>query len=229
VSRDEEELERARVQLRSLSVALPALIEHVRKLADAQGHTLETPLPDPQKAGQRLAAFAAYLESFGRGDARTLGPIDVRSVLEEAVALARGEIEPKGRVGVSYQPAPLVHASPRQLGQVFIALLINAAQALPTGAPDDNYVEIELDTTGAGWARIAIADSGAGIPEDVLPRIFEPHYSTKRGEGLGVGLAAVREIVQELGGRIKVESMRRDPRVDLEGGTLFVIELPPAS
>ena len=220
--RNRDELERVKAHLTALSASLPELIDRVRTLAEARGsETLASSLPDARKEGQRLAAFGAYLDSYGRVDSRTLGPLDVREVLEEAVALAGGEIASKARVRTSYLPAPLVRANPRQLGQVFVSLLINASQALPAGRPDEHHVGVELDTSDAGWARVAIADTGSGIAADVLPHIFEPLYSTKRGAGMGIGLAIVREIVEGLGGRVSVESARGR-------GTLFIIELPAA-
>lgn len=224
VSRDEEELERATAHLRSLQLSLPELIEHLRRLALIHSREdLASSLPDAQEAGERLAGLLAYIERYTLVDAQTFGPIDVRAVLEEAVAMTRAEIERRGRIGISYLGAPLVRANPRQLGHVCVALLVNAAQALPDGAPAENYVAVELDTNpDGGWARIAIADSGSGIaPEDVA-HIFEPLYSTKRGAGLGIGLAAVREIITGLGGRISVESAPGS-------GALFIVELPPAS
>jgi signal transduction histidine kinase len=223
VDRDGAGLERLKAHLLALSESLPELTERVRARAEALGHT-GTPVPsasDAQLEGQRLAAFAAYLDHYSRIDGRTLGPLDLRAVLEQAVALTRSEIEPKARLGVSYLPAPLVRAGSRQLGQVFVSLLINAAQALPAGRPDAHQVGVELDTSERGWARVAIADTGSGITADVLPRIFEPLFSTKRGAGMGIGLAIVREVVDDLGGRISVES-------EPGRGALFIIELPPA-
>lgn len=222
VNRGDGGFERLKGHLLALSVSLPELIERVRARAEAEGRgaALAPSLGDAQQEGQRLAAFAAYLDHYGQVAGGTTGPLDVRAILEQAVALARGEIEPKARVTASYLPAPLVRASSRQLGQVFVSLLINAAQALPAGAPGAHHVGVELDTSEAGWARVAIADTGSGISAEVLPRIFEPLFSTKRGAGMGIGLAIVREVVEGLGGRISVES---EPGL----GTLFIIELPP--
>src|ERR1043165_9172920 len=132
--REREALEQLKAHLLALSVSLPELIERVRAQAEAQGNTtIPAALIDAQAEGQRLTAFAAYLDHYSRIDGRTLGPLDVRDILEQAVALARGEIEPKARFRASYLPAPLVRASTRQLGQVFVSLLINAAPALPAG------------------------------------------------------------------------------------------------
>jgi len=220
VSRDDEALDRVKEHLRKLSASLPEAMEHLKALTDLEG--TDRQLRDPDKERQRLTALATYLDSYGRPDARTVGPVNLRDVLEEAVALARGAIEIKGRVGTSFLDAPLVIGNPRALGQVFVSMLINASQALPAGAPDDNYVAVELDTSDAGWARIAIADSGSGISSDDLPHVFQPLYSTKRGKGMGIGLAVVREIITGLGGEISVESAPGR-------GTLFIIELPPAS
>jgi signal transduction histidine kinase len=219
----EARLERLKAHLLALSVSLPALIERVRAVGQAHGHSgaLASMLGDAQREGQRLAGFAAYLDRYSRVDGATLGPLDVHAVLEQAVALARGEIESRGQVVASYLPAPIVRGSARQLGQVFVSLLINAAQALPAGAPGLHNVGVALDTSERGWARVAIADTGAGIPAELLPRIFEPLFSTKRGGGMGIGLAIVREIIEGLGGRIFVAS-------EPGRGTLFIIELPPA-
>jgi len=222
VSRSEDELERLKANLKALSVSLPDLVERVRARAEAQGHTVEPGLVNPDSERQRLAGFAAYLDHYGRVDSRAIGQLNVREILEEAVALARGEVEQKAQLTARYLDAPLVFGSSRQLGQVFVSLLINAAQAIAEGSPAQNAVGVELDTTPQGWARIAIADTGKGIDPNVLPLIFEPLFSTKRGAGMGIGLSIVREIVQNHGGGISVDST-------LGAGALFVVELPPAT
>lgn len=218
-ARNRDELARVKARLTSLSKALPELIERVNGLAEAHGRPVE--LPDAEREGQRLAAFGAYLDHYGRVGNETVGPLDVGDVLAEAVALARGELDGKAQVSTSFGEAPLVRANRRQLGQVFVSLLINAAQALPAGARDDHEVGIELDTSEGGAARVVIADTGPGIAPELLTHIFEPLYSTKRGAGMGIGLAIVREIVESLGGTVSVESA-------LGRGTIFAVELPAA-
>jgi two-component system, NtrC family, sensor kinase len=223
VGRDEDELERAKAHLASLQRSLPELVEYLRELAKVYSREdIAARLPDAAKEAERIAGLLAYIDRYTRVDAQTFGAVDLKAVLEEAVGLTRAEIQRKGRVSAAYLESPPVRGNPRQLGHVFIALIVNAAQSLVDGAPRDNYVAIELDTNpDNGWARVAIADSGTGIyPEDV-PHIFEPLYSTKRGAGLGIGLAAVREIIKGLGGRISVESVPGS-------GSLFIVELPPA-
>lgn len=224
MGRSEDGFERIKAHLLALSEVLPELIEKMRARAAAEGRTdlLERPPTDANEVRERLASFAAYLDHFGHYDAHILGPIDVRSVLEDAVALTRAEIQIRGSLSASYKPAPLVRANPRLLGHVFVSLLVNAAQALPDRDRTENVVGVALDTTWSGWARIAVADTGAGIHPEVLPLIFEPLYSTKRGAGTGIGLAMTREIIRGLRGKISVESQ-------IGGGSLFIIELPPAS
>lgn len=223
----DDALERLRAQLLALAESLPAVIERAKAqaeaLADAEGRPvlLTPPLIDAETERQRLLSFAAYLEHYGRFDSRPAGPVALRDVLEQALALTRGEIAHKAQLVTSLGEAPLVQASPRQLGQIFVSLLVNAAQAIPGHAPDKHQVMVELDTTPAGWARVAIGDTGVGISAELLPQIFEPQVSTKRASGMGMGLSIVREIMSDLGGYIHVESY-------LGGGTLFILELPPA-
>ena len=209
------ELDGVKAHLTALSTSLPELIERLRP------HVGQAGMPDAEKERQRLLGFAAYLDHYGRADSRVVGPLDLAEVVQEAAALTRGEVEQKARLSLKLHPVPFVKANPRQLGQVLISLLINASQAIPAGAPERHQVGIEVDTNDVGWARIAIADTGSGIAADVLPRIFDALYSTKRGAGMGIGLAVTKEIVEALGGTIAVEST-------LGVGTMFIVELPPA-
>jgi CheY-like chemotaxis protein len=122
-----------------------------------------------------------------------------------------------------YGPAPAVEADEARLGQVFINLLVNAAQAIPEGHTDANEVRVKTFTSAAGKAVIEVRDTGCGIPAALRSRIFDPFFTTKPiGIGTGLGLSICHNIVSALGGEISVESR--------EGaGTIFRVELPAAA
>ncbi len=102
------------------------------------------------------------------------------------------------------------------LQQVLLNLVTNAQEVLPAGG--GARVIAIVGSSAEGRATVEVQDSGPGIPEDALPRIFEPFYTTKP-DGTGLGLAIVHRIVQEHEGEIRVES-------PAEGGTRFVVLLP---
>ncbi len=112
---------------------------------------------------------------------------------------------------------PMVHSDIQQLNHMFMNIVLNAAQAM------GGRGRLKIRTSrspGGGRVRIAIADTGPGIPPDVLPHIFEPFFTTKEeGEGTGLGLSLVYGIVENHGGQIKAKSA-------LGKGTKFVIKLP---
>jgi two-component system NtrC family sensor kinase len=112
-----------------------------------------------------------------------------------------------------------VRGSEARLGQVFLNLLINAAQAIPEGTPDKNRVEVRLRHED-GVVVAEIQDTGTGIPPEIRGRIFEPFFSTKpRGVGTGLGLSICHDIITRLGGDISVEST-------VGQGTCFRVLLP---
>jgi signal transduction histidine kinase len=215
------ELESVKAHLIAMSKSLPPLIERVQAFAAQHQPPLSYQLPDPAHEQQRLIAFAAYLDQYGRIDATAATPVDIQAVLADAVALTRSEIERSAVIRLNYLAAPAVMANRHQLGHVLVSLLTNAAQAMVLSDTQPNYIDIELDTNNDGWARIAVVDTGAGIAAEVLPFIFNPLYSTKRGAGMGMGLALALRIIEGLGGRISVES-------ELGLGTMAVVEIPPA-
>lgn len=92
-------------------------------------------------------------------------------------------------------------------------LVLNGAQAMPSGGP----LVVAVGRSGNGAARLSVTDAGSGIPEEIRDRIFEPFVTTKQ-DGVGLGLALTKEIVEEHGGRISFESSPR--------GTTFTVEIP---
>jgi signal transduction histidine kinase len=125
------------------------------------------------------------------------------------------EIKYKATLEKHYGDIPPLPCYPRQLNQVFMNLLVNAAQAI------QEQGEIIIHTgVSDGKVRIVIADNGCGIPRDKLSKIFDPFYTTKPvGKGTGLGLHLVYSIISKHNGSIRAES-------EVGKGTTFYIEIP---
>jgi PAS domain S-box-containing protein len=146
---------------------------------------------------------------------------DVHAGLDTTLNIVANEIKYKATVEKQYGKLPDIKCMASQLNQVFMNLLVNAAQAIR------NRGTITIATGAAnGWVWIRISDTGCGIPQQNLKRVFEPFFTTKPvGSGTGLGLSLSYSIVNKHGGRIEVAST---PDV----GTTFTIHLPlvpPAS
>jgi signal transduction histidine kinase len=178
---------------------------------------------EARDGAERVRDVVRGLRAFSSGRASSPGPADVRAELEAAIRLARNEIRHRARLEVRVGELPLVAAGAHELGQVFLNLLLNAAQAIPEGHAQENVITVEAGRAEDGSASIRIRDTGVGIPPQVLERIFEPFYSTKPlGVGMGLGLAIAHRIVTGAGGRIEVETQ-------VGHGTAFQVILPAAA
>lgn len=167
---------------------------------------------------QRLSQFTKGLLSFSRKDQGGEGEADVNRLLREVMAFLRYEAQKRSITVVEeldYQ-LPFLPAGSNRLKQIFINLVMNALQAMEHGGT--LLIRSSLDEQQG--VSMQIADTGPGIPEDALARIFEPFYTTKEpGEGTGLGLFITRNLVTLLGGRIEVASR-------LGEGTVFTITFP---
>jgi CheY-like chemotaxis protein len=149
--------------------------------------------------------------------------VDLRRVLKSSINLASSQIRHRARLQTDLSPAPTVRANERRLSQVFVNLLVNAAQAIPDGSAQRNEIRIALHTDEAGRAVVEVRDTGTGIAPEHLPRLFDPFFTTKPvGEGTGLGLAICHGIVSSLGGELSVESQ-------LGLGSTFRVTLPAAT
>jgi nitrogen-specific signal transduction histidine kinase/ActR/RegA family two-component response regulator len=169
---------------------------------------LERALADSIDGVSRIAHLVTRLRSYARGDADTpeVGATDLAVALDRARKLA--EPHTRGRVTVHTDVGELPHAKgqERALVQVFVNLLVNAAQALPEGRAADNRIHVRACLRD-GWLEIEVEDNGPGIPPDVLGRIGEPFFTTKPiGEGTGLGVAVSRSTVRAIGGKLSFES-----------------------
>jgi len=153
-----------------------------------------------------VRAIVRDLSVFSRSAEEVREPVDVHAVLESSLRMARNEIHHRANVVRRFGEVPKAYANTARLGQVFLNLIVNAAQAIPEGHKEHNAITI---TTRRLDDRVAveIADTGAGIAPDVLPRIFDPFFTTSvSGVGSSIGLAISHRIVTALNGRIEVES-----------------------
>jgi PAS domain S-box-containing protein len=167
---------------------------------------------------KRTALIVSQLRSLGQPiqDGHK-EPTGLNDLLNNVLVLNKVHLQTH-KIQVIWEPdtkVPLLPLMPGPVRQVFLNLVINAADAMPDGG------QLRLSTThtiSPDGVRVVVADTGTGIPPDVLPHVFEAFYSTK-SEGLGVGLFLSQSIVQAHGGRIEVESK---PAV----GTTFTVWLP---
>ncbi len=201
-------------------------LEHLGQLAAKLPHPelaeIREALADAKDGAWRIRSIVRDLKRFAGQEDRSLGSVDLHAALDAAIAMATNEIRHRAQLERRLGTPPKVTGNDGQLSQVFLNLLVNAAQAIPLGAAEAHRIRV---TTRAvdGAAVVEIADDGAGIPADRLDRIFDPFFTTKPvDQGTGLGLAICRRIVQDHGGDIAVEST--------EGvGTTFRITLPGAT
>jgi signal transduction histidine kinase len=181
------------------------------------------PLRDAQVAAERVRLIVRDLNLFSRaGDEERRGSVDVHAVLETSLRMTANEVRHRARLTKEFGDIPQVEGNEARLGQVFLNLLVNAAQAIPEGHADANEIKVVTRMEGANSVAVEIHDTGNGITADVLPRIFDPFFTTKPvGIGTGLGLAICHRIIGALGGQISVESQ-------VGKGTVFRIVLPRA-
>jgi PAS domain S-box-containing protein len=160
------------------------------------------------------------LLTFSQGSVEQRGGVDVRGIVESATQMAWHEIRHRARLVKSLSEVPLVDANEARLGQVFLNLLVNAAQAIPEGRADQHEIRVVTRTDDHGSVIVEVSDTGMGIPPENLTRIFDPFFTTKGETGTGLGLAISHGAIRSLGGDIRVTSV--------PGRTTFHVVLPPS-
>jgi two-component system cell cycle sensor histidine kinase/response regulator CckA len=128
-------------------------------------------------------------------------------VLDWSLSVADHQIRHRARVVREFGKVPLTSGNEARLGQVFLNLLINAAQAIPEGHAAANEITVTSRTDDHGRAVVEVRDTGCGIPPESIDRIFDPFFTTQPvGQGSGLGLAICHQIVSEMQGDIEVDS-----------------------
>ena len=166
----------------------------------------------------RVKDIVQGLKSFSRVDDNQAKHSDINAGLDETVNMVWNELKYKCEIEKCYSELPPVECNPGQLNQVFMNLLINAAQAIE----EQGTITITTQTLDKEVA-VEIRDTGAGIAEENLKSIFDPFFTTKEvGVGTGLGLSISYGIIKNHGGSISVSSK-------LGEGTAFLVKLPCAA
>ena len=166
---------------------------------------------------QRLIEIVQRMLDFYRPSRGGAEPTDINSILENVLTLAQKRLE-HGNVRVNTHLTPKLPPVPMvadQITQVFLNVIINAIEAMPSGG--DLYLETALSKDGE-WAMVRFHDTGAGMSAEEIANLFEPFYTTKT-DGTGLGLAISYGIIERHGGMIDVSSQPGQ-------GTTFVVKLP---
>jgi PAS domain S-box-containing protein len=199
-----------------LAVASPetamSMIEKLREQVGEREQLLHT----MREGLDRVRTIMRDLRTFSRDDGQPTR-VDVRAVLDSTLRLSHGEIELRARVVRSYGETPFVVGHAARLGQVFLNLVVNAAQAIDRGGTLEVSSDFDDD-----HVYVVVQDDGSGIDPAVSKTLFEPFVTTKPpGEGTGLGLYISRTLVTEMGGSI--ETLPAAPR-----GTIMRVTLPRA-
>jgi PAS domain S-box-containing protein len=180
-------------------------------------------IDEARDGAERVRVIVRDLKTFSRADEQESGLADVKRVLESAINMSFNEIRHRAQLVRQFADVPPVVANEGRLGQVFLNLLVNAAQAIPEGTAANHEIEVVLRSNENREIVVEVRDTGSGIPPEHIPRLFDPFFTTKPvGVGTGLGLAVCHGIVTGLGGEIEVQS-------EVGKGSVFRVRLPAAA
>ena len=201
-------------------------------IEDSQPETIQIEnLKNVLVATQRATDLVSQILTFARQTDTEKNPIQVKQVLSEAIKLLHSTLPSTIKIRENIISKSAVMAAPTQLHQVIVNLCSNAGHAMREsgGVLTIELTDVELGTTfidpnhlvkAGPHIQLSISDTGHGIAPEILQRIFDPYYTTKKpGEGTGIGLSVVQGIVRSHGGFITVDSK-------LGQGTCFTVSLP---
>jgi PAS domain S-box-containing protein len=183
-----------------------ALREVARSQAGAPT-ALGDELSDAREAAARVRNIVRDLRMFSHSERDEQGPVAIHEVLDSVTRMAANEIRHRARLVTRYGAVPPVHGNSSRLGQVFLNLVMNAAQAIEEGHAESNEIAIATSLDDTGRVLVEVSDTGAGIAPDMMRRLFTPFVTTKPvGVGTGLGLSICQRIVGQIGGEITVQS-----------------------
>ena len=202
--------------LNNITITAHMLLEDYTTLDDDERKDM---IQDLVSEAGRSKKIISNLLDFARESSSQMESLDLTELLQETIALASNQIKLSG-IKIEFQATdnlPRVHGDIQQLEQVFLNLILNAVDASSKG---DRIQVIVLPADDPNYVAVKVIDTGAGIPEHILPSIFDPFFTTKgKGKGTGLGLSVSQGIVAKHGGRISVSSKEGQ-------GTTFTVTLP---
>jgi PAS domain S-box-containing protein len=184
-----------------------------------------------ETTSRRGAAITRQLLTFARKTNPHVQPVDVNAVIEQTLRLFEATTPKSVHVKTALSEEPLIaNADEGQLQQAVLNLCLNARDAMPNGGilvinsrpvtVDPDRAKQFPDASPGEYVMISVADSGVGIPKEILSKIYEPFFTTKeQGKGTGLGLSVVYGVVRSHNGHISVNS-------EVNSGTIFTIYLP---
>ncbi|NMO22476.1 PAS domain S-box protein [Pyxidicoccus fallax] len=186
--------------------------------------SLQQLVRETTEGAERIASIVRDLKVFARGEQeQRLMPVDVRRAVELACKMADNVIRHRARLVTEFEPVAPVEASESRLCQVFLNLLLNAAQAIPEEGSREHEIRVVIRSGERGRVMVEVRDTGVGMTSEVLDRIFDPFFTTKPvGVGTGLGLSICHGIIESMGGVIQAES-------EPGRGSTFRVELRAAT
>jgi two-component system NtrC family sensor kinase len=199
--------------LNNISTSCQILLEEMDDVSDYHKELLQAVEGQVSKARDIVGS----LLEFARQREFELRPEELRNVVDDALKLLRGEIPSNVEVRVTIPAGLVLVMDKAHMVQALLNLILNSVQAMPSGGVLTVYAS---RNEGTGQVQIVVQDSGPGIPPTVLPRIFDPFYTTKEvGRGTGLGLSITYGIIERHHGHIQAESPP-------SGGAKFILTLP---
>lgn len=201
--------------LNSMTIHLKLLSKLIPKIQSSDRKNAESSLKAMEDEMKRLDQIIRNFLRATRRKPLHFEPAQINDLLEKTLLFLKPEIKHSKIKIVSDldQKLPVFLIDPDRIQQVFINIIINAIHAMPNGGT------LKIKTEGKEkLCVIHFQDTGIGIPNEIIPRIFDAYYTTKQ-EGSGLGLMIVQQIIQEHGGRVEVKSK-------VKQGTTFTILLP---
>ncbi len=156
----------------------------------------------------RISSIVHDLKGFARVNEVEIKPINLHDTLNAVINMASPSFKFRAKIEKNFTDSlPKLMVSSGKSHQVFLNLIMNAAQAIPENNLENNKISITTQREG-DFIRVDICDTGSGIAPENLPRIFEPFFTTKKvGQGTGLGLSICHDIIYKLGGKIMVKSV----------------------